>query len=729
MSFQRTNPPPGALPQPATARAGQFFDLTDLLATVRTRLGLIIRVASLVVAAAVVGVMLLPSRYSSSAVVILDQRKNTIADLTSVLSALPTDPASLQNQIQILQSRDLAAEVITKLKLYDDPEFNGSAQPTLAAALLAALNKGRWFDPDSADAPVDGAVRRDAIIDTFLSHLSADSLGLSTTITVTFVSRNAAKAALIANTIASTYVEDQVASKLQASEATSAWLTQRIEDLAQQVQSQEAAALTYKAQNNLDSSPGGTSLIEAQLGGINTQLVQARADLAAKSAIYAQVARSVKSGDLANISQVVASPLIIQLRSQQADLMRQEADLEVRYGEKNPKRIAVETQLTDLDRKIGEEVSRIASSLASDVAVARAQVGSLQASLIMTQHQSSTLNLTAVKLEGLEANAVSTRNLYDSYLSRLHAIQDQDGLQYPESRVISRAPVPAAPSSPPRLLIMLSSIPAGLLLGMLAALLSERLRDTSAPARRMPAQPRAQGRPAPPVRPQPAPRAAMAPPPLLADIPGARLAGASDHIIDWPASAFSRSIGKLLSRVAVPNKNGKGRVVCVTSAEHGIAGSTIAVALARAASQSGLRTIVIDGSLKKPIIAHIMGVHLQTGMSDVLKGTAALNRTLARNSRSGVLLLSNLLPIQDPARMLAAPRTSELFAHLRTLADLIIIAAPTVIASPETPFLTKVSDVVVVVADPSAGPRSLLDRALEALVAWHSPPVGMVLAR
>ncbi len=620
--------------------------------------------------------------------------------------------------------------MIAKLKLYDDPEFN-AAEPTLGGALLSSLNPKRWLSPETDSVPVDGAVRRDAIIDAFLSHLSAESLGLSTTITVTFVARDASKAALIANTVASTYVEDQVASKLQATEATSAWLTQRIEDLSKQVQAQEASALTYKAQNNLDSSPGGTSLIEAQMNGINTQLVQARADLAAKVAIYAQVENLVKSGNSANISQVVASPLIIQLRSQQADLMRQQADLEVRYGERNPKRIAVETQLADLNQKIAEEVSRVAAALANDAAVARAQVGSLQASLIMTQHQASNQNMTAVKLQALEANAASTRNLYDSYLTRLHAIQDQDGLQYPEARVISRGPVPGAPSSPPRLPIMLASIPAGLLLGLLAALMAERFRDSSSssnnrstPVRRAPPQ-RPQVRPTP----SPFPQSAMASPPLLADVPGAQLAGAADHIIDWPASAFSHAITGLLKRVAVPSKSGAGRVVCVTPAEKGVAGTTIAVALARAAAQSGLRTLVVDGCLTKPVIAHLMGVHLRAGMMDVLRGSVPLNASLVRNSRTAALLLSNLRPVTDPAAVLAAPRTAELFTHLRSLADLIVIAAPSVTASAEMPFLTRVSDVVVVVADPAAGPRSLLARALQALTEWHSPPVGMVLAR
>jgi len=53
-----------------------------------------------------------------------------------VLSQLPTDPATLQNQIQIITSRELASEVITRcsstmirihpvLTPSDHPQFSG----------------------------------------------------------------------------------------------------------------------------------------------------------------------------------------------------------------------------------------------------------------------------------------------------------------------------------------------------------------------------------------------------------------------------------------------------------------------------------------------------------------------------------------------------------------------------------------------------------------------------
>ncbi len=79
---------------------------------------MIFGIAVLVVVATLAVLMYLPTLYSASASVMLDPRKNNVADLSSVLSQLPTDPASLQNQIQILQSRDLAAQAIAKLKLY-----------------------------------------------------------------------------------------------------------------------------------------------------------------------------------------------------------------------------------------------------------------------------------------------------------------------------------------------------------------------------------------------------------------------------------------------------------------------------------------------------------------------------------------------------------------------------------------------------------------------------------
>ena len=308
MSIQGTNPQSVAPSESAPARPAHSYEFADLVELVQNQLGLIVRITMLVVAAAVIIVMLLPTRFSSSAVVILDQRKNTIADLTSVLSALPTDPASLQNQIQILQSRDLAAEVITKLKLYDDPEFNGSAQPSLIGAFLSALNPKTLARSEFCRR---AGRRRGAARCNHRCFPVASLRGLARPVDDDHGHLRVARCRQ--GRAHRQHHRQYLCRRSGLIETAGHRGDERLADAAhpgsrQQVQSQETAALTYKAQNNLDSSPGGTSLVEAQMNGINTQLVQARADLAAKSAIYAEVTRSVKSGDLANISQVVASP-------------------------------------------------------------------------------------------------------------------------------------------------------------------------------------------------------------------------------------------------------------------------------------------------------------------------------------------------------------------------------------------------------------------------------------
>jgi uncharacterized protein involved in exopolysaccharide biosynthesis len=716
MSFQGINPKP---------EAGSDISFADVLAGLRARLGLIARITVLVVAAAVVIVSLLPTRYTSSSVLMLDQRRNTVADLQNVLSALPTDPASMQNQIQVLESRDLAAEVIAKLKLYDDPEFNPSLSKSLGGEIMALLNPKSWFAAGPS-APPDPQIQRDAIIDAFLSHVWAESVGLSTTITVNATSRDAAKAARIADAVAQTYVDDLVEAKLKASDATSAWLTQRIRELGNQVQQQEAAALTYRAQHNLDSSAGGTQLIEAQLGGINGQIVQARADLSAKTAIYSQVQALQNAGRSADISQIIASPLMVQLRSQQADLIKQSAALAIPYGPKHPKRIAAENQVKDLDQKIDEEGARIVGSLSNDVAVARAQLGSLEGSLNATQHHASAQDLTAVKLHALESEADSSRKLYDAFLARLTSIQDQEGLQYPDAHIISRSAVPSAPSSPQRMLIVMASIPAGLMLGCLAALLSLRFAGTR---RREPvvAAPRPV-RPAPQPRPQPMPvpqpaRAAM--PPLIAEVPGALAEGAADHVVDWPAAPFARAIANLLTRIAP--QRGTARVVAVTSAGTPVAGTTVALALARAAAASGLRTILIDGDLASTRLAQAAGLRAKAGMIDVLAGNTTLNQALQRDPRSGALMLATVRPARDPDAAIASPEMGKLFGHLRKIADLIIVASPPVLGSAEAPGLARLSDAVVMVARPEERPQPGLNRALQTLAQGQSAPVGMVL--
>ena len=182
-------------PMTGYAQEAPAFQAADFLRLIRARQGMILRVAAVTVAAAILIALALPTVYSSSAVVMLDPRKNNVTDPSQVLAQVEGDPASLQNQIQLLSSRGLAEKVIARLKLEDDPEFNPAmARPGLGQLLTdlkAILNPRNWFDNGATAAQRP----HDRVLDNFAKHVGAGANGLSTAITVTATSRDAGKAA------------------------------------------------------------------------------------------------------------------------------------------------------------------------------------------------------------------------------------------------------------------------------------------------------------------------------------------------------------------------------------------------------------------------------------------------------------------------------------------------------------------------------------------------------
>ena len=73
----------------------------------------------------------------------LDERKNNVEDAAAVLSGLTESQATVENQVQILTSLELAGRVVDKLKFKQDPEFN----PPLSGfgVILKYVNPLHWL--------------------------------------------------------------------------------------------------------------------------------------------------------------------------------------------------------------------------------------------------------------------------------------------------------------------------------------------------------------------------------------------------------------------------------------------------------------------------------------------------------------------------------------------------------------------------------------------------------
>ena len=708
------------------------FQMEDFFRLLSAERRLILGIAGLVVLAAILIALLLPTIYSSSAVVMLDPRKNNVTDMSEILTRLDADPASLQNQIQILTSRDLAAKVVASLKLDDDPEFNPAlAEPGIGQVITdlgLALNPRNWFGDDGA---VSGAQRlHERVLDNFQKHIGAGANGLSTAITVTATARDPVKASRIANALVDAYIDDQITTKRNAAERSTDWLNQHIRDLAQQMQQQESAVAAYKALHNLNDSAPGSSLVDQQMAGINAQIVQAQSELAEKQAQNDRVQALIRSGNGGDVGQIVSSPLIVQLRTQEADLIRQEGDLSTKYGPLYPKMKALEAEKSDLDQKIRTEVNRLAGAMASDVAVARAHLASLESSLTGTARQQTAQNMARAELDALQSNAASTRAQYEAFVGRLRQTQDQDMAVTPDSRVISAASVPLSPSAPKRTMIVLASIPLALLIGVMAALLKERFAFRrvvpALPARVMP---RARSmRPGSGVHDVPDILRPAAPswsgPPILADIPDAISLKAGDAMLDHPASPYAYRMAALVRQLE--SQKG-GAVVAMTSIAPDEGRSAIGISLARAAARMGKKVVIIDCDPAQTT-RRAMRVPDQGGIYDVLSGAMPLNRVLMRDSRTNAVVLAMTRQPPNMVTMFGSEQMKKLIRLLRDNCDMVVVDCARA-SAPETWLLARMSDATLMVSRRGVLNTPILTKSLEILTAAKVAPLGLIVTR
>jgi exopolysaccharide transport family protein len=690
------------------------FSLLDLLRVIRVRRKIIIGTTAIVFALVTAIVTQLTPLYTGTAVVMLDQRKHNLEDTAAVLSGLPSDQATIQNQVQILTSLELAERVVDKLKLTEDPEFN----PKLGGlnAIIGFLNPLHWLPADpKTQADAQGVdLERSELIHRFLDRVTVSPIGLSTAMKVSFDSESAGKSARIANAIANAYVEDQLESKFDATQKATQWLSGRISELSQQAQQADAAVQQYKAAHNITTTPNGSSVVDQQIGAVNGQLVLARADLAEKQAAYGRLIALARAGKAANAAPVLASPLIATLRGQESQLNSLIGNLTSKYGPRHPKMLDLEAQRETLEAKINEEIQRVVESAKNDVDVASSHVASLQASLQQMENQGAGQNQAAVQLTALQSAATSARAMYEAFLGRLNQTQGQEGIQTPDARIISQAEVPQNPSYPKKALAIGLSIPAGLILGLMFALMSERLDSgfrTTAELERLMGLP------------------------VLSTIPEVSFPEGdhrvvADLVIDRPTSSFAEAMRGLQLGLAMSNVDKPPKLIVVTSSVPGEGKTTLALSLARIAARGGARAVLVDADLRRPNVAKVLdGLKAENGLAEALTGKIPLEQCLVKDPRSQAMILPCLKSPASPSDVLASKAMENLARTLRESFDLVIIDSAPLLPVNDTKILSRLADAVLLAVRWEKTPRDAAVNAARLLVDMHAPIAGVALSR
>ncbi len=622
-------------------------------------------------------VQIISPRYSSEARVYLEERDNVYLrpDADKATTQPTIDDEAVTSQAQIILSRDLAREVINKLKLGDRPEFD----PTLSGvspirAVLGLFGLGK--DPLSMS-------HEERVLQAYYDRLSVYPVEKSRIIDIDFLSEDPVLAAEVANAIADGYLERQRQVKQDQAKSAGQWLSGQIDTLRNNVETAEAKVEAFRAKANLLVGTNNTTLSAQQLGDVNAELAAARAQKADAEAKAKMIRDMLHSGGPIESSDILNSELIRRLAEQRVTLRAQLAEQSATLLDNHPRIIELRAQISDLDNQIRDEAATTARSFENDAKLAGARVDSLTASLDQLKDQAATTNGQDVQLRALERDAKSQRDLLKSYLAKYREATTRDTANSSpaDARVVSRATVSNVPDYPKKLPTVLIATFATLMLSSGMIVTKEIL---AAPAR-----------PVPERADQPA---------VIADGLSPRLAAvANEPPPQPPAPGFPNySIATVADNVR--HSGATGERLAVFGAVPGINTSQTAIKLARVLADDS-RVVLVGLASGDTAIRGISNEPSASGLAELARGTATFGSIITKDRLSPLHLISAGQAPVDRIGLLAAPGMVTNFNALARSYDHVVIDAGDA-AGLEIERISEIAPQAVLVTDTLANPAT-----------------------
>ncbi|UTD28873.1 GumC family protein [Bradyrhizobium sp. WD16] len=694
-------------------------------ALARHRRWVILPTAFAFVAALLVVNMITP-RYKSEARILIDARENIFLRPNAERSDERTtlDPEAVTSQVQLVLSRDLAREVIKKNKLADLPEFD----PVLRGvsplkSLLALVGIGR--DPFRLTP-------EERVLDSYYERLAAFAVDKSRVIAIEFQSQDPELAAKVANSIAAGYLVLQQAAKQNQARSAGQWLAGEIESLRGKVADAEAKVEEFRSKSSLFVGTNNTTLSNQQLGEINTQLTNAKAQKSDAESKSRLIRDMLQSGRPIEASEVLNSELVRRLNEQRITLQGQLAEQSSTLLGNHPRIKELKAQIADLDRQLRDEASKISRSLENDARIAGARVESLTASLDQMKRQATSTNSQDVQLRALEREAKAQRDLLESYLAKYREATARESIDTvpSDARIISRAIVTNMPAFPKKLPIVLIVTLATLMLTAGAIVSGELLRMTAPQS----AAPRsavavtglepvfaptiaiavAPDRATAPIGAVTGPGAVLAPPPPAPPVPPAHHPELAAPVTE--IEQLAQNLVALGERARKVTMIGAGQNETVT-----LTALTLARLMARRAS-----VVLVELSISSPTLGAVSNDPMAPGLSDLILGSASFGQIISQDRLSQVHLVGAGRASRDRA-LLQSPRLGLAIDALLRAYDHVVLDAGTAADLPAALLSSSAQAVVIPDSAMTPAARSVMSDQLRATgflgVAMLSGPV------
>ena len=663
-------------------------------------------VAVAMVAAVIVFVM--TPVYRSTVTVLIDSTKSKVISIDEVYGGFAENHDYFLTQVEILKSPDIALKTITKLKLWDNPEFDPrKKEDSLTSKLLTAVGYS-----ESTPKKWDEDSLAKAVLSKFTKQLSIEPVRLSLLVKVNFESTDKQLAAQVANTMANSFIDSDLDVRFQMTQRASAWIEERMVGVREKLDASEKQLQAYRDQAGIvdvksDSQSGAGKQIEE----VTQKLVETRLRRAEAENAYNQIKNAPKGADLSSLPAVVRNPVVGDAIKQQSEAERKLSEIAQRYGVEHPKYVQAEGEVKTARENVKRQIDTVVQSVTREYEVAKGTETMLVQTLNQAKGSVQGINHKEFQLNLLEREVDSNKQIYDLFLKRAKETNVSGDLQNPVGRVVDQAKAPNSPVKPQKIQIVSVAFFLGLLIAAGASLLIDLLDNTLKSTTDVEAKLKH---------------------PLLTTLPllekkDADRSSIAHLFLEDPKSLYAESIrtartGVLLSSIDLTN-----RILLITSSVPGEGKTTFSINLAVAHSHTK-KTVLIDADMRRPAVAKGLDFepHLP-GLSDLVAGTAPLSECVRAVPGTDLHVITAGTTVPNPLEIILSQRFKDTIAELSKIYEIVIIDSPPVELVSDALVLSKMASGVIYVVKALDTPFQLAKKGLTRIRRAEGKVLGVVL--
>ena len=635
------------------------LDLREVVHVLREYRWLIIGITAVVVFAGVVWTLQAPKIYEAMCTVEYDPNPSKplggqVEDVADPIGNFWATREFFGTQNLVIASRDVAARVVQKLGLHEDPTYMTQDDDTL----------GKTGDVEATTLALQSRLTVEPVPDTRLVQIFARDV-------------NPQRARLIADAVADAYVQKTIEDRLESTDRAKDWLENQLATLREELEEAELALHNFKKGHNVlsVSMEDRQNLVASDVQTTHSKLTETRNRRIELEARLKRLRASLGKGSDAVDPAVMAehqelSALVTELRGNK----KEHDSLAVKYGEEHPTMKSLAEEIEVLEAQLAREKAAIIASAEHDLEQAKSVESGLRSAAGDAHSAGLTLNLREIEYRRLNRNRDNKAKLYEIVLQRLTETDLTRMLKTTHVRLLDRALLPVRPVSPNFIKNVGASLLAGLLLGLAAAFFASRLDRTVRSVESVEGFGVAVLGVIPHlsvVEPRSKPDTRSGPKQVRpARVPGELI------VLEEPMSPAAETFRMVRTNLAFMSQDDQLRSFVVTSALPLEGKTTVVTNLAVALAQFGRSVLLVDSDLRRPRIHHVFEIDNELGLTSLVEGQTTLSAAIHTTKVEGLSVLTAGPIPPNPSELLHSPAFGRLKEDLLKQFDWVLFDSP-----------------------------------------------------